>query len=77
MVTGIRNRQIAKLCIYDSRGRIVEFGSSRNLQKFPGEYRYTWDASGIPAGVYTAAVEMRLNGSLQKQRLIKKLVLIK
>ncbi len=38
---------------------------------------YTWDASGIPAGVYTAVIETGYNGSSRKSHLTKKLALVK
>ncbi|MFP4521860.1 MAG: T9SS type A sorting domain-containing protein [Fibrobacterota bacterium] len=65
------------LKIYDSQGRAVAIpGNEQQLQKFPGGLRYTWNASGIPAGVYLAVVETNLNKS-SRRRLTKKMVLIK
>ncbi|MFP4520649.1 MAG: T9SS type A sorting domain-containing protein [Fibrobacterota bacterium] len=57
-VSGIYADAGPRLRIYDSRGRMqVVAGRDRLSQKSSSEYRYTWDASGVPAGVYVVRVK--------------------
>ncbi|MFP4521859.1 MAG: hypothetical protein ACLFQK_06905 [Fibrobacterota bacterium] len=81
-LSGITSSASPALKIYDSRGRMVNAGNGYHLHKSAGGFRYEWDASEMPAGVYTAVMETSSStepesGVSLKKRLIKKMILIK
>ncbi len=75
-VSGIPAGVSPEFCIYDSRGRIaarpnIAAGAISGVRR-----SYIWDAAGMPAGVYMAVVETRLNGN-SRHSFNKRMVLIK
>ncbi|MFP4521744.1 MAG: FG-GAP-like repeat-containing protein [Fibrobacterota bacterium] len=81
-LSGIPDEKNIELNIYDSRGRLAANlgrGSNLRAERMQGSVlqRYTWDAFGMPAGVYTLVVETGIKAALRQRRLIKKMVLVK
>ena len=55
------------LNVYDKNGKVLETLSETEQQ--PGTYRYEWDASGLPAGLYHYA--LYVDGELMVKKAIK------
>jgi hypothetical protein len=74
---GIRDLGFVSLKLYDLLGR--EVATLVNEAKQPGTYEATWDASGMPSGVYFARLGIRRSGPHEALELaqVRKLVLLK
>src|SRR5690606_11337057 len=46
----LRNKSIIEISVYSIAGKVIEI--LVNTEQLPGSYQYTFDASGLPSGIY-------------------------